>query len=219
MTQKNVETQVKDEELIRKRREQLVKAAVKLFTEKGYHRTTTREIARASGFSIGTLYEYIRTKEDALYLVCDDIYTQFSDKLKDSIQLKGDGLSSLKEAIETCINIMDDMQDEILVMYQEAKSLSKDALPYVLNKEKEMTSYFANILDYCIDQGALTLNEKEKTLYAHQILVQCQMWAFRRWSLQKHFELEEFKQLQVKTIFNGLLSFQPRKQPVNLSTD
>ena len=27
------------------------------------------------------------------------------------------------------------MQDEVLVMYQEVKSLTKDALPYVLKKE------------------------------------------------------------------------------------
>ncbi len=45
-----------------------------LFQEKGFHRATTREIAKAAGFSIGTLYEYIRTKEDVLYLVCDNIY-------------------------------------------------------------------------------------------------------------------------------------------------
>ena len=49
----------------------MIKGAVTLFKEKGFHRTTTREIAKAAGFSIGTLYEYIRTKEDVLYLVCD----------------------------------------------------------------------------------------------------------------------------------------------------
>ena len=53
-----------------------------LFKEKGFHRTTTREIARHAGFSIGTLYEYIRTKEDILYLVCDSIYDEVSERLQ-----------------------------------------------------------------------------------------------------------------------------------------
>ena len=39
---------------------------MKLFKKKGFHRATTREIAKEAGFSIGTLYEYIRTKEDNL---------------------------------------------------------------------------------------------------------------------------------------------------------
>ena len=64
---REVKSSVKDESLIEKRREQMIRGAVKLFKEKGFHRTTTREIAKEAGFSIGTLYEYIRTKEDVLY--------------------------------------------------------------------------------------------------------------------------------------------------------
>lgn len=211
MTQKSVETNVKDEELIRIRRDQLVKAAVKLFTEKGFHRTTTREIAKASGFSIGTLYEYIRSKEDVLYLVCDDIYNKVSEKLKLSMALKGSGLQSLENAIKGCIHVMDEMQDEVLVMYQEAKSLSKESLSYVLNKEKDMAYYFKEVLDHCVQNGALKLNEKESTFFSHQILVQCQMWAFRRWTLRKEFTIEDYKALQVKAILNGLSAYRGNK--------
>lgn len=212
MTQKSVETNVKDEELIRIRRDQLVKAAVKLFTEKGFHRTTTREIAKASGFSIGTLYEYIRSKEDVLYLVCDDIYNKVSEKLKLSMALKGSGLQSLENAIKGCIHVMDEMQDEVLVMYQEAKSLSKESLSYVLNKEKDMAYYFKEVLDHCVQNGALKLNEKESTFFSHQILVQCQMWAFRRWTLRKEFTIEEYKALQVQAILNGLSAYRGNKE-------
>ena len=65
---------MKDESLIELRRQTNCPcSALKLFKEKGFHRATTREIAKAAGFSIGTLYEYIRTKEDVLYLVCNSI--------------------------------------------------------------------------------------------------------------------------------------------------
>lgn len=70
----------------------MIKGAVNLFIEKGFHRTTTREIAKASGFSIGTLYEYIGTKEDVLYLVCDSIY----DKVREHLQK---GLDTKKERL------------------------------------------------------------------------------------------------------------------------
>ena len=55
MTDKiRVETSVKDESLIEVRRKQIVRAGVDLFRQKGFHRATTREIAKAAGFSIGT---------------------------------------------------------------------------------------------------------------------------------------------------------------------
>jgi AcrR family transcriptional regulator len=201
---KNVETTVKDEKLIKQRRAELIKAAVKLFTEKGFHRTTTREIAREAGFSIGTLYEYIRTKEDVLYLVCDDIYNKVSDRLRATIALKGDGVECLKAAVAGCVKVMDDMQDEVLVMYQEAKSLSKESLPYVLNKELEMVKLLEDVLDHCIRLGALHLTEKEKEFYAHHILVLCQMWAFRRWSLAKTFTVHEYTAYLIDAILYGI---------------
>ncbi len=37
---------IKNEELINLRRQELVNAAVKLFVEKGFHKTTVREIAK-----------------------------------------------------------------------------------------------------------------------------------------------------------------------------
>lgn len=62
MAENQVPSSIKDEVLVIKRRNQMIKGAVTLFIEKGFHKTTTREIAKASGFSIGTLYEYIRKK-------------------------------------------------------------------------------------------------------------------------------------------------------------
>jgi AcrR family transcriptional regulator len=47
-----------------------------------------REIAKAAGVSIGTLYEYIKIKEDVLYLIWDRIYDQVRDRLKENICLK-----------------------------------------------------------------------------------------------------------------------------------
>ena len=89
MTKREVKSSVKDESLIEKRREQMIQGAVKLFKEKGFHRTTTREIAKEAGFSIGTLYEYIRTKEDVLFLVCDSIYNEVNDRLSELAKNEG----------------------------------------------------------------------------------------------------------------------------------
>src|SRR3954468_4920815 len=97
MEKKEVHATVKDERLVEKRRDQMIKGAVTLFKEKGFHRTTTREIAKAAGFSIGTLYEYIRSKEDVLYLVCDSIYEHVSDRLQKDLDNKQGTLANLKQ--------------------------------------------------------------------------------------------------------------------------
>lgn len=204
MAKRQVETSVKDERLIEKRRQQMIKGAVNLFKEKGFHRTTTREIAKAAGFSIGTLYEYIRQKEDVLYLVCDSIYDQVRERLEQDIDTKQGTLEGLKRAIANYFKVVDEMQDEVLVMYQEVKSLSKDALPYVLKKELEMVSMFEKIIEGCVNKGEFYLTKSEQQLFAHNIFVQGQMWAFRRWTLQKKFTLEEYIVMQTSYILKGI---------------
>ena len=204
MKKREVLASVKDERLVEKRRDQMIKGAVTLFKEKGFHRTTTREIAKAAGFSIGTLYEYIRSKEDVLYLVCDSIYDHVRERLEQDLEQKIGTLSSLKLGIGHYFRVIDEMQDEVLVMYQEAKSLTKDALPYVLKKEMEMAAMFEILIKSCVENGELHLSEKQIELISHTIIVEGQMWAFRRWALQKLFTLDEYIELQTEQLFNGI---------------
>ncbi|MCM3116195.1 TetR/AcrR family transcriptional regulator [Neobacillus sp. MER 74] len=204
MKKREVLASVKDERLVQKRRDQMIKGAVSLFKEKGFHRTTTREIAKAAGFSIGTLYEYIRSKEDVLYLVCDSIYEHVSERLEQDLEQKKGTLSSLKLGVGHYFRVMDEMQDEVLVMYQEAKSLTKDALPYVLKKEIEMAAMFESLMVRCVENGELELSEKQIALISHNIIVEGQMWAFRRWALQKLYTLDEYIELQTEQLFHGI---------------
>ncbi|MFY0783805.1 TetR/AcrR family transcriptional regulator [Peribacillus simplex] len=204
MEKREVLASVKDERLVEKRRTQMIKGAVTLFKEKGFHRTTTREIAKAAGFSIGTLYEYIRTKEDILYLVCDFIYDEVQEKLQKEIEQSDGTLESLKLTIAYFYKVMDDMQDEVLVMYQEVKALTKDALPYVLNKELRMVGMFEKVITKCVENGELFLTEKQISLVSHNIFVQGQMWSFRRWALHKQYSLQEYVELQTQLLIQNV---------------
>jgi AcrR family transcriptional regulator len=204
MEKREVLASVKDERLVEKRRTQMIKGAVTLFKEKGFHRTTTREIAKAAGFSIGTLYEYIRTKEDILYLVCDFIYDEVQEKLQKEIDQSDGTLESLKLTIAYFYKVMDDMQDEVLVMYQEVKALTKDALPYVLNKELRMVGMFERVITKCVENGELLLTAKQISLVSHNIFVQGQMWSFRRWALHKEYTLQEYVELQTQLLIQNI---------------
>ena len=201
---REVKSSVKDEKLIEMRREQMIQGAVKLFKEKGFHRTTTREIAKEAGFSIGTLYEYIRTKEDILFLVCDSIYDEVLNRL--SVLAIEDGtIAGLKSEIHQYFSLIDDMSDEFVVMYQESKSLPKDALKYVLKKEMEMVALFEKSLQSCADSGELRIKQEEIQIAAHPVVVQGQMWAFRRWALQANYTIHKYIEVQTDQLFRGLV--------------
>ncbi len=201
MPNNQVPSSIKDEALVWKRRNQMIKGAVALFKEKGFHKTTTREIAKASGFSIGTLYEYIRKKEDVLFLVCDSIYQRVKERMEASIDPNQTSVESLVEAIRSYFQLMDDMQDEVLVMYQEVKSLSKDAQDYVLQKERDMVAMLEQVI---VNSVTEPISEEDVTLIANNIFVQGQMWGFRRWILNRTFTLDSYIDRQTQLLLHGL---------------
>ncbi|MFZ0369707.1 MAG: TetR/AcrR family transcriptional regulator [Halobacillus sp.] len=201
MAENQVPSSIKDEVLVMKRRNQMIKGAVTLFIEKGFHKTTTREIAKASGFSIGTLYEYIRKKEDVLFLVCDSIYQRVKERMEASIDPTQTSIKSLIHAIQSYFQLMDDMQDEVLVMYQEVKSLSREAQEYVLQKERDMVAMLEQVILNSLPEHH---SKEEVKLIANNIFVQGQMWGFRRWILQRSFTLESYTDGQIQLLLQGL---------------
>lgn len=203
MKQDKILSSVKDQELIEKRRNQMIQGAVTLFKEKGFHRTTTREIAKESGFSIGTLYEYIRTKEDILFLVVDSIHHRVRASLEAKIDLKHPSVENFVSLLESYFRLMDDMQEEVLILYQEVKSLKKEARDYVLRKERDMVGMLENALVACVPNE---ISKQDAELLANNIFVHGQMWGFRRWILQRQFTLDEYIDRQIHYFFNGLAS-------------
>jgi AcrR family transcriptional regulator len=63
---------VKNPILVRERRLALIQAAVDVFCEKGYHACRVADVAQAAGISQGTVYNYVKSKEDLLFMVCED---------------------------------------------------------------------------------------------------------------------------------------------------
>ena len=82
---KEVETRIKSLELIDRRRRQIVEGALRVFTAKGFDQATVREIANEAGLTMGSLYNYIRSKEDIIYIVYDYVTQQLRDEMTAAI--------------------------------------------------------------------------------------------------------------------------------------
>ncbi len=193
---KQIESSVKDPQLIETRRKEIVNAAVELFVRKGFHKTTIREIAQKFGMSVGTLYEYITTKEDILFLVCDHIHSTVRMRVTPELAITQDNSETLANAIAIYYKIIDELQDYIIFLYQETKSLSQENRKYIFKAEQDMTRIFEDILKRGIELGQFSIEERQAPLIAHNIMVLGQMWAFRRWVLQKHYTLDRYIKLQ-----------------------
>ncbi len=64
-------------------RERIIAAGLRLFSDKGYHKTNSKEIVRAAGTGIGTFYDYFTDKKDLFF----EILIRHRDESMKSLQL------------------------------------------------------------------------------------------------------------------------------------
>ncbi len=199
-----VPTQVKDRELVNRRRRQIVDAAVALFVEHGYHKATTRQIAAATGLSIGSLYEYVSTKEDILYLVCDAIHAEMEQSLNRALARQTPSLTALRQAVSGYFTVCDHMSDHILLIYQVTQFLPDKWRRKVLENEIRVTNIFKDLLEAIVARGeAPGVDSRRIDLVAHNISVLGHAWAFRRWFYARQYRLQDYIAFQTMNIIGA----------------
>jgi TetR/AcrR family fatty acid metabolism transcriptional regulator len=88
------------------KKNQILEAAAQLFAEKGFHRTTTKDIAQAADVSEGTLYNYFDNKEDLLFGIME--------KLVDNQQLGRQlSLAELDDAQDFLVAVLNERRDYV----------------------------------------------------------------------------------------------------------
>jgi AcrR family transcriptional regulator len=90
---KIMEKVARKEREFKMRRTEILEQAEKVFAAKGFHNVTMAEIAAASGFSIGSLYQFFAGKEN-LYTTMlseklDLMYGQIREEVKSSPDIEG----------------------------------------------------------------------------------------------------------------------------------
>ena len=198
MKKVTIPTMVKDNKKIKDRRHKIIEASKKLFKEKGYYRTTTREIARSASMSYGAIYEYIGTKEDILYLFFEELYDRLNEILHQKLSHNRTGKERLEIFIQEYFSLMDHISDEVNVMYKETGTLSKPHLEYVFSKETEFVEYVKETVLLSLKEAGNTVADEMADICVHNLIVQGHMWAFRGWHLKKKYSLATYTKLQTE---------------------
>ena len=178
-----VATAIKDAALVRDRRRRLVRAAMAVFVRKGYHRATVRDIGRAGGFTQGTIYNYVRSKADILYLVCDEVVTAYHDAVRRAIEGLPAPRRRLRAALRAVVEVMQERQEQILLLYHESHALDRSALRAILARVEEFIRTFETMLAAARPAGGLA--PRRLRLAANVVTFLPTIVALRRWDLDR----------------------------------
>lgn len=81
------------------RRKQILRAAIEVFAERGFHRTRVSDIAKRAGVAYGLIYHYFESKDEVLNSLFEENWAVFLKVLRDIEQNEELGASAKLQAI------------------------------------------------------------------------------------------------------------------------
>jgi AcrR family transcriptional regulator len=188
--------------LIADKHEQIVKGACKVLFEKGFHTTTTRELAKACGMSMGQFYHYISSKDDVLYLLHKHLLTLWREFLKTSgVESIADPLEKLTAALRSSLDFIFENRKLFQFIVTESKNLDKEHLRTILKLDYENSVMFWRGLIEVVNARKPIRGDIE--LLTNQIVFFQLFQPLRGWTV-KHRLPEEIRDTTVDFILRGI---------------
>jgi AcrR family transcriptional regulator len=103
---------------------EILKRAAKIFAEKGFHHTSIRDIARATGMSLAGLYYYFRTKEELLFLIQEHCFLTLLQRWEEGVNQDADARVRIRAFAENHLGYFLHNMHEMKVMAHEDESLT-----------------------------------------------------------------------------------------------
>ena len=201
--QKKIKAQVENKEILRKRHDQIVDAAGPLFSKKGYHSTSVRDIATALNMNIASLYKYVSTKDDILFLFYKRIHQHWQEVLKSTIEAEDqDPVEQLQSLIQTGLEHCLKLKDEILTIFLESRHLERDSLHIVLSTENEFVRSIEKLINRGLESGQFKTNDTFLTANIIQYLLM--IYPLRGWSFKDQYTFEQIVKIVTGFVFNAL---------------
>jgi len=109
------------------RLDHLLAQAARVFAERGYHSTTMRDLAAASGMSLAGMYYYVRGKEALLYLVQERCFSRVLEGARGALTGLDDPVERLQAFIRHHVTFFAHHMAEMKVLSHEANGLTGDS--------------------------------------------------------------------------------------------
>ncbi|MGB7700476.1 MAG: TetR/AcrR family transcriptional regulator [Pseudolabrys sp.] len=199
----HIPTTIKNPERVELRRTELIEVATKMFLERGFHNTSIRDIVRACTFNVVSLYMYVSSKEDILYLVAQDLMNNIAQRLSETVLDPSSPERSLEIGFASYCQIVSRFRRPIRLLYREVGFLPSEPRANVIATVSSVINYFENIVAKGIDAGVF--RNVPARLTGLDVMFIAHMIALHTREVRAVGDLDAYINYQLDSIFAGLL--------------
>lgn len=167
-----------DEALVKTRRRQIFLAACRVLARKSFHQATVKEIALEAKLAAGSIYLYLRSKEEMLLLLAESMVSELAEALPGIRAESGDDpRRELLGIMRGALDVIDRYREAFAVLNHEVRYLARRQ-KYRAALEQIVEPYFAALagaLRRGRERGLLKYENTPSVVEAVHML--CSGWA------------------------------------------
>lgn len=147
-------------------RDRLLSAAIETFAAKGFHGTTTRDIATAAGLSPAAVYVHHRSKEDLLYLISKTGHQKTLDLVRAAAATSADPVEQLTAVMHAFVLSHTREHTRARIVNYELAALAPRHLRTVAGMRRAIDAEVGAIVAAGVESGAFSTPDPHMTTLA-----------------------------------------------------
>lgn len=183
------------------RLEEVLQSAANIFFAKGFHATSIEDVARDVGMLKGSLYYYIKSKDDLLFRLLLAGIEDSDAFIAKQINLEGDPVAELEKAIRAQIDYIIQHRVPFGLFLHEFDSLSGKRQHKLIAVMSRYNSRFVELVRRGQEQGKII--QGEPWMIVNGILGMCN-WLYRWYDPDQGSDAEQIKAVFLQMIFEGI---------------
>jgi AcrR family transcriptional regulator len=182
--------------------QQILKTAAKIFAEKGFHRTSVRDIARATQMSLAGLYYYFATKEELLYLIQERCFVTLLERWQEAAKLELDARARIRLFAENHLSFFWHNMHEMKVMAHEDESLTGEFNEKILVLKRRYVKVLMDLIAELQDrEGGPSIDLRVATFSLFGMM----NWIYTWYQPKRDLSLPALMEQMLRVYFLGLL--------------
>ncbi|RDI94903.1 TetR/AcrR family transcriptional regulator [Meiothermus sp. QL-1] len=140
------------------RRDEILRAAGRLFSRRGFHATSMRDLARAVNLQGGSLYAHITSKEEVLF----ELVNRAADEFLEGARAVPEGLAPkerLLRLVRSHLQVIARELDHATVFFHEWKFLSPAMQAQIKARRDEYEEHFYRAIEAGVREGEFQVED------------------------------------------------------------
>ena len=188
----------------------ILRASAKIFAEKGFHHTSIRDIARATGMSLAGLYYYFRTKEELLFLIQEQCLLTLLQKWEKAVNPETDVRSRIRIFAENHLGFFLHNMHEMKVMAHEDESLTGEFEEKILVLKRRYVKILTDLVkELQTQEGGKGMDPRVATFSLFGMM----NWIYTWYHSRRDLPLPELIQQMLRIYFFGILTGNKVQEP------